>query len=210
MLPQFSRIEKGHAKAGVRKDMLARRRALAPDEAHARSHAAQLRLMAQPLWQQAQVLCLYVALPEETATDALLEAAWGAGKTVLLPRVCPRKPDDRDSAGRMDMVACAGPQDLAPGAYGIREPLPALPAWDVAHSPDLFVLPGVAFDRQGQRLGFGGGFYDRFVSRTGWACPRVGLCFAVQVLAAFAPGVCEAWDMGVNYLCTEDAWLTIA
>ena len=186
--------------------MAALRRGIAPEDARRLGLTAQQRLMAQPLWQQASVVALYAALPAEIATDALLDAAWQSGKRVLLPRVVPHA--TADGAGQMDFVACAGWNDLATGAYNIREPRPELPVWG-GPAPDCFVLPGVAFDRQGRRLGFGGGFYDRFVARSNWASPRVGLCFEAQLVPSFAPGVCDSWDMGVNHICTEATWLTL-
>lgn len=196
-------------KQRFRREMITLRRSLAADDAQRRSLAAQQRLMAQPLWRDARVVALYASLPGELATDALLDAAWQEGKTVLLPRVVPEQ--TAGEKGRMDFVACAGWADLTAGAYGIREPRPDLPVWG-RHSdppPDCFVLPGVAFDRHGHRLGFGGGFYDRFQARTHWPCPRVGLCFDLQLADDFAPGLCDSWDMGVTHICTESAWLTV-
>ena len=196
-------------KQHFRREMAALRRRIAPEDARRLGLAAQQRLMAQPLWQQARVVALYAALPAETATDALLDAAWQSGKRVLLPRVAPHAAaDGPDGTGQMDFVACVGWGDLATGAYNIREPRPELPVWG-GPAPDCFVLPGVAFDRQGRRLGFGGGFYDRFVARSNWASPRVGLCFEAQLMASFAPDVYDSWDMGVNHICTEATWLTL-
>lgn len=196
-------------KQRFRREMIARRRGMAADEAQRHSAAAQRRLMAQPLWLDAHIVALYASLPGELATDALLDAAWQQGKTVLLPRVVPQ--DVAGGKGHMDFVACTGWADLATGAYGIREPRPDLPAWDcqTTPAPGCFVLPGVAFDRHGHRLGFGGGFYDRFQARSTWPCPRVGLCFDLQLVDGFAPGLCDSWDMGVTHICTENAWLTV-
>ncbi len=199
-------------KQGFRKQMLALRRSLTADEAQRRSLAAQERLMAQPLWRDARCVALYASLPGELATDALLDAAWQDGKTVLLPRVVPEQA--AGGKGQMDFVACADWADLAAGSYGIREPRPDLPPWEFRTgqpdgAPACFVLPGVAFDRHGHRLGFGGGFYDRFQARTHWPCPRVGLCFDLQLVDDFAPALCDSWDMGVTHICTESAWLTV-
>lgn len=199
-------------KQRFRREMISLRRGLAADDAQRRSAEAQERLMAQPLWRDARCVALYASLPGELATDALLDAAWQQGKTVLLPRVVPQKV--AGGKGHMDFVACAGWSDLVAGAYGIREPRPDLPAWGCRPEqpdgpPDCFVLPGVAFDRHGHRLGFGGGFYDRFQARTSWPCPRIGLCYDLQLVENFAPGLCDSWDMGVTHICTESAWLTV-
>ena len=110
----------------------------------------------------------------------------------------------------MDFVACTGPEQLRTGPFGLREPEDGLPGFGPegtgkAFKPDLLVLPGLAFDLHGGRLGFGGGYYDRFLDSE-LACPRVGLCFAFQV-AKNLP--LEQWDQRVQYLCTEEQFLCL-
>lgn len=103
-----------------------------------------------------------------------------------------------------DFALCSGPQDLRPGPFGLREPTPALPglgpeALGAAFSPDLFILPGLLFDLRGGRLGYGGGYYDRFLRRRP-ACPLLGLCFSCQVVPTLP---LDPWDQRVDHLCTE-------
>lgn len=191
-------------KAALRQRIRKLRRDHPPGLARARSLEAQQRLMDAPCWRNARSVALYVALKGELSTDRLLDAAWKSGRVVWLPRVRPQEP------GRMEFAACAGPEQLRPGPFGLREPKDALPGLGPeeagrAFRPDLLVLPGLAFDRRGGRLGFGGGYYDRFLDST-LACPRVGLCFAFQITSNLP---LEQWDQRVHYLCTEEQFLCL-
>lgn len=184
----------------LRRSLLALRRAQKPEEAAQRSRAAQERLLAAPCWREAGSVALYAGVRDEMATGLLLRHAWENGREVWLPRV---RPAER---GRMDFVRCQGPEDLGPGAFGLLEPLPELPganAGDAAFRPGLLLVPGVAFDRQGGRMGYGGGFYDRFLAalatRPG-RCPSLGFCFSFQVVDDVPRA---AWDHPVDGLCTE-------
>lgn len=184
---------------GLRRDMLALRRAQSPAEAAQRGRAAQERLLAAPCWRDAASVALYAGVRDEMPTGLLLAEAWACGREVWLPRV---RPGER---GRMDFVRCTGPGDLCPGAFGLQEPRPELPgafAGDAAFRPGLILVPGVAFDRRGGRMGYGGGFYDRFLAArpSGAACPALGFCFGFQLMEAVP---CAAWDRPVDGICTE-------
>lgn len=190
-----------HTREGLRRDLLALRRAQSPVEAARRGKAAQERLLAAACWRDAASVALYVGVRDELPTDLLLREAWSCGREVWLPRV---RPGER---GRMDFVRCAGPEDLCPGAFGLQEPRPELPgtcAGDAHFRPGLILVPGVAFDRRGGRMGYGGGFYDRFLVAfpvgAGAACPALGFCFGFQIVEALP---CAAWDRPVDGICTE-------
>ncbi len=191
-------------KAALRERIRKLRRNHPPGLARARSLEAQQRLLEAPCWRNARSVALYVALKGELSTDKLLAAAWKSGRTVWLPRVRPGEP------GRMEFAVCVGLEQLRPGPFGLREPEDGLPGLGPeeagkAFSPDLLVLPGLAFDRRGGRLGFGGGYYDRFLD-SGLTCPRVGLCFAFQITRNLP---LEQWDQRVHYLCTEEQFLCL-
>lgn len=190
-------------KCALRQAMLQRRRTQPPTQATALGVCAQRALLASPAWREAGCVALYVAVRGELPTRLLLDDAWARGVTVLLPRC------KADAPGLMDFVVCHGPQELAPGAHGIAEPLPSLPVADMPRlppGPGLVLVPGVAFDKQGARLGMGGGYYDRILERlpTSWRC--VGLCFGWQVLERLPR---DPWDKPVDALCTEQglAWI---
>ncbi len=183
-------------KDNLRIHMKAARAALAADAAaHNRlSLAAQQALLAAPLWRDADLICAYAPVRGEVDTALLWQRAWAQGKLLLLPRCLAE-------AGQMEMVLCAGPQDLVPGAWNIPEPRLEIPPYG-GPWPDngLILTPGLAFDKERFRLGYGGGYYDRFFA----ARPelvRVGLAFALQCVPVLPR---EPWDLPLHHICTEE------
>ncbi len=168
-------------------------------KASASSLAAQKVLLASPLWRKAGSVFLYQATQGEIATDLLFADALASKKSVFFPRV--RKNErGKNECGLMDFVEVYGPDDLVPGAYGIMEPHPSLAR--IAPEDyicDVAVIPGVAFSSMGARLGFGGGFYDRYFARPR-ARALVGFCYSFQMAEdlAIAP-----WDVSMTHICTE-------
>lgn len=118
-----------------------------------------------------RVVMLYSALPDEVPTQSLIDGLVAQGKTVLLPRVV----SDTD----MELRHYTGPHDLQTGAFGILEPTGQL-FTDYA-TIDVAIIPGMAFDAAGHRLGRGKGYYDRFLSRIPHAY-KIGLCFSWQMV----------------------------
>ena len=117
------------------------------------------------------VILLYSALSDEVPTQGLMDELVAQGKTVLLPRVI----DDKD----MELRRYTGPQDLQEGAYGILEPTgERFTDYDAI---DVAIVPGMAFDAEGHRLGRGKGYYDRFLSRVPYIY-KIGLCFSWQMV----------------------------
>ncbi|MGG1879940.1 5-formyltetrahydrofolate cyclo-ligase [Paenibacillus cisolokensis] len=112
-------------------------------------HAAQL--MEQ---RGLQRMLVYVPFRSELDSRPLIEWAWEAGVEVLVPRSVPR---DRS----MELYLLRSWDQLVPGAYGILEPDPAVAERHEDAAPDIVWVPGLAFDRKGGRLGYGGGYYDR-------------------------------------------------
>lgn len=115
------------------------------------------KLFALPEYSEAKVVALYASLPEEVSTDAIIKHTLSAGKRVILPRIHPNFPL---SENEMDFCEIKKMGDLEVGVFGIREPekdCPVVPLGKV----DLLVVPVVACDEQGCRLGKGEGFYDR-------------------------------------------------
>jgi len=128
------------------------------------------RLLAMPELAGLGRVVLYAALPDELPTRALHEALRRLRKPILFPRC---RPDDLLEFARVE-----GWEDLEPGRYGVLEPTG--PAQALAHD-DLVVVPGVAFDGAGRRLGRGGGFYDRTFPPAWIPAPRlVGVGYAFQ------------------------------
>jgi 5-formyltetrahydrofolate cyclo-ligase len=190
----------------LRAAMRVARRALSAEKRAEASRLACGHLLASALWREAAAVALYIAVRGEVDTAALLDAAWREGKTVLLPLCAP------EQSGTMRLAACAGPEQLRPGAYGIPEPVPRAPIdWeqpDLAPSPpDLTVVPGLAFDLKGYRLGMGGGYYDRLLALPAYAetC-RLGLAYDFQRIESVPR---RDWDIPMHALCTEKELLWI-
>ena len=118
-----------------------------------------------------KVIMLYSALPDEVPTQTLMAALVAQGKTVLLPRVI----NEKD----MELRRYTGPQDLQAGAYGIMEPTGE--RFTDHEAIDVAIVPGMAFDTEGHRLGRGKGYYDRFLSRVPYL-HKIGLCFSWQIV----------------------------
>lgn len=125
----------------------------------------------RPLLRDAKVVLAYYSLPDEVETHVLIDELVAEGKTVLLPKVL----DD----STMELRRYKGPQDLCEGAYHIMEPS-GEPFTDFSQI-DVALIPGIAFDAQGHRLGRGKGYYDRFLSLLN--TQTIGLCFDFQKVA---------------------------
>ena len=125
----------------------------------------------RPLLAEAQTIMAYYSLPDEVNTHALIDELVAEGKTVLLPKVT--------GADTMELRRYTGRADLQEGAYHILEPV-GEPFTDLS-AIDLILVPGLAFDAAGHRLGRGRGYYDRFLhSRDGSYCVKIGVCFDFQ------------------------------
>ena len=181
--------------------MKTRRTALSLQEAEDASRKAQEALLASDLWHNATRIALYAAARGETDTSLLLAQALVQHKAVFFPRV-------RSGArGLMDFVQIAAPQDLTEGAFGIKAPRLDLPGLSAGHfACDLAVIPGLAFSSRGQRLGFGGGFYDRFFTDSPVHI-RVGFCYSFQIVTALQT---DPWDVTMTHLCSDSGLVAAA
>lgn len=185
------------ARGRIRAHMRRLRATLPLKDAAERSLAAQKRVLAQDVWKQARSVALYVSVRGEIATRILLNDAWASGREVWLPRVCP------DRSGEMVFARCPGWEYLRPGSFGLLEPEASLPGYgprDTLFAPECMLLPGLAFDHRGGRLGQGGGYYDRFLAEER-TCVLIGLCFDFQLVDCLPQA---PWDRPVQRICTEE------
>jgi 5-formyltetrahydrofolate cyclo-ligase len=181
-------------KRSIRDELLARRRHLAAETCLGRSLAAQQRLLLVPEFAAATVVALYSPVRNEVFTEEIFTAARHSGKTVTYPRV---------RGTLLEFVEVVDRQQLVPGAYGILEPAGSQVVPLAAL--DLIVVPGVAFDLTGHRLGYGKGYYDRILyERRG---QLVGLCFDFQLVERLPA---EAHDVQMDLVVTEKRTLRLA
>jgi 5-formyltetrahydrofolate cyclo-ligase len=180
------------SKLALRREVTARLRSLTEPCRAAASVQACALLQKQPLWTQAHSVLLFAPLPGELHVWPLLQEALAAGKAAALPRFDP-------AAKRYAPCQILDAADIRVGHFGIREPRnPGSPVLQF----DLILVPGLAFDLHGHRLGRGKGYYDQLLS--GLQGPTCGVAFDEQVL----PDVpAEPHDARLNYLLTPTRWL---
>ncbi|MBR3881268.1 MAG: 5-formyltetrahydrofolate cyclo-ligase [Mailhella sp.] len=195
-------------KNALRAELRARRLTLAlSPEGALHSRRMQERLLESALWQKCRSVVAYISIKGEAGTERILDDAWRSGREVFLPR-CRRKGEDGWPGG-MDLILCGGMDELVPSPFGIPEPpLTAssclLSDAELAEPDTLIIVPALAFDRAGFRIGYGGGYYDRMLARA--ACPCVGLAFH-DLLFDTLPR--EPWDKAVQAVCTEEFLLCL-
>lgn len=163
------------AKRTMREHILAARDALPAAERDEASRAIAARIAALPAFGRARCVLLTLSFRSEWDTRPLIDAALAAGKVVALPRV--------NGATRMlDLHAVADvARETTPGYRGIPEPRPEQPRVDLA-AVDFVLVPGVAFDPTGRRLGYGGGYYDRLLAQLAPDAARIAGAFELQLV----------------------------
>jgi 5-formyltetrahydrofolate cyclo-ligase len=183
----------GAEKAGLRARIRALLAAVPAGERTVRSAAACGRIEGWAPFRAARCVMLFLSLPDEIDTSVLVDAAFAAGKRVVVPRV-------ERQARAIVPIAIRGLGDTAPRTLGIREPSNG-PAVDLGEI-DVVVVPGLAFDRRGARLGHGAGYYDRlFAGRDAPPPLRVALGYAFQVVERVPE---TPADRRVHAVATED------
>ena len=151
-------------------------------------------LFATPFWQQSHTVMLYLSFQNEVATRAIYQRGWQEGKTMLLPICAP-------SGGLMEMSVLPSFDQLVPNRYSIDE-LPAQLQQIVSPEViDLCLIPGIAFDNTGTRLGFGAGYYDRYLPRVRPEVPRMALAYECQLHPGTLPR--DVYDLPMQYILTE-------
>ena len=176
---------------GARKRAL-RAAALAADREPAPSSglAAQELLLATPELLRAGTVSLYAARAPEVPTNRLAQELAVRGARVVFPRVSGRE---------LALHFVVGAQELRSGYRGLLEPAPEARVCP-PEAVDVFIVPGLRFDRRGRRLGRGGGHYDRLLARARSDALRIGLCYAEHVIDELP--ACD-WDVTMHRLVTE-------
>lgn len=182
-------------KLALRQRIIAARDELTPTLQARLSQGIVRQLNSLASCQNARTVMGYLNFGSEFQSELWVRQALREGKRVVLPRV--------NKASRQ--LDCYEVSDLdaevAPGAWGIREPIiERCKRFDAPGEIDLILLPGVAFDRTGGRLGYGGGFYDKLIARLPRRPVLVAGAFTLQVAATLPQ---EATDLALDWLVTE-------
>ena len=182
-------------KERLRKRLLAVRMGLDRGQVEASGQAILERVLGLEAYRRAKLVHTYVSSKEnEVDTRALICTCLAQGKRVAVPVVMP-------GTKTLAHALIDGLDQLVVGPYGLAQPDPATATWlPAAARIDLIVVPGLAFDRRGHRIGWGGGYYDRFLAQV--QTVKIGLCYDALVLDCI-PG--EPHDVPVDLVVAETA-----
>jgi len=150
------------------------------------------KLIEHTWYRECSTLFTYVSMDREVQTRKLIEKGIRDGKRVCVPRVVPRQ--------QMLAVPITNPAvELEKGFYGVLEPIAQLPSVS-PQEVDLVIVPGLIFDREGYRIGYGGGYYDKYLENLPSHCRTVGLAFHTLITDRIPR---EAHDKKVMLVITE-------
>jgi 5-formyltetrahydrofolate cyclo-ligase len=161
-------------KIALRRVVAARRAEMAEAERAAAGRSLRDAILALPEAQMAGTVAAYISIGTEPDTRGLVYACWKRGTYVLLPLL--RDDDD------LDWASYEGPDSLAAGPRGLLQPTEPARGVTAITRADLVIVPALAVDRGGRRLGRGGGSYDRALARVGAAVPTVALLYEGELL----------------------------
>lgn len=165
---------------------------LLDDEAYCTGSRAMARILTRlDVWKKSEVVATTMARGREVDTRPIIEQAWNEGKTVVIPRVI-------EETKRLEFRRISSFSQTCPGYYGIQEPDPRQTGRVFVQAIELLIVPGLAFDCYGYRLGYGGGFYDRLLEASYFQ--TVSLAFDIQLLPRLPV---EPFDRPVDLVITE-------
>lgn len=178
-------------KKNLRRQMKEQRRALTPKERSMRSEEVCKRAMSLPAYNQSENVYCFISLPDELDTTVFIRESLKLGKCVFVPKVI---------GEQMVFRAIHSESDLEPGCMGISEPKKSCPEPDETQKHGFVLAPGLAFDAKKRRIGYGGGFYDKYFAndRKNYFLAAVGYDFQM------VPEIpAEAHDLEMDCIVTE-------
>lgn len=185
----------GAAKSEIRQQIIARRDALDPAARRDLSARITPRLLALPAYRDARCVMAYVSFGAEFDTSAFVGDVLARGKRLVLPRV------EGGATRSLKLYAVRDPDaQLAPGVWGIREPRADVCPQVALSEVDFVLVPGVAFTARCERLGYGGGYYDRLLTGIRPEVCRAAGAFSLQVVEDLPTG---EHDQRVHCVVTE-------
>ncbi|UOQ42516.1 5-formyltetrahydrofolate cyclo-ligase [Halobacillus salinarum] len=153
------------------------------------------RLFKSSLWENSQVIGITVARGDEWPTVPIIEKAWQENKEVAVPKCVPKEK-------HMEFYKITDLDQLEIVYFGLREPNPAKSVYTDKNEIDLLIVPGLFFNESGYRIGFGGGYYDRYLAD--FQGITVSLAAEHQIETEIPV---EPFDIPVQYICTEKRYL---
>jgi len=182
------------AKIALRKTIIQKRKKLGDLKKNEKSIAIAKRLFGMDEFKKAKSIFCFLSTPAEVQTDWIIRESLSLGKQVLVPLL--------DSEKASLQVAYISSMDIefVAGVYGVREPAPKFRKEAQISNIDFVVAPGLAFDIFGNRVGYGGGFYDKFFKKISRDVTRVAIGYGFQLLGKVP---CAELDEPVHFLITE-------
>ena len=186
-------------KQRLREEHLAAREALSEQERSVLDNRITQKLLATSEYAEATTVLTYVSVSSEVSTRMFIECALRDGKTVAVPRCLP--------GHRLEFVAIASLEQLVAASFNLLEPAKELPAvTEDQKNNSICIVPALLVDAKGYRLGYGAGFYDRFLS----TYPGKKICLAYQQSLSRTTLPHTAFDVAVDLVITESEVLTCA
>ncbi len=179
------------SKKRFREEMIAAFAQLDKEEHDDISRQLQRRLFQSGLWENAQTIAVYLSMGDEWDTRKIVEKAWSEGKRVVIPKTIP---DTKE----MIFYTLSDWSQTVKGPFNLEEPNIEKTAAVEKDEIELLIVPGLVFTKEGYRIGFGGGYYDRFLAD--FVYPTASLVHTNQLVDSF---YIEPFDIPVNYLITE-------
>ena len=181
------------SKHKIRQDILKKRAGLNSDQVNSLSSIILENFYSLNLLDRARDVFLYLPIKNEVNTWPLLKKLWSLKISTFLPRC------EKNMSRKMDFYHVSSPDELNKGAFNIPEP-----SSEIRYNgtgPDLIILPGVAFDLKGYRLGYGQGYFDRFLPELDLTkIKTIALAYDFQILPSLP---IDPWDRPVNIIVTE-------
>lgn len=182
-------------KQDIRKSMRRLRAEMSESERAEAGRVIAARLFSSSIYRDARIVCCYVSFGEEVPTKEILEESLRRGKHVAVPRVTGKR--------NMEFALIRSMSDLAPGCYNLPEPGAWCPKVSKGEQEMLMIVPGIAFDRYGGRIGYGGGYYDSYLEDAD--CVKAAIAFDLQCVEKIESDV---HDVRVDYIITEKEMIT--
>ncbi len=183
-------------KKALRKQLLQTRQQLTSSDWNRHSQKITACLLDQSCFKSGQTILAYFSIRQEPDLTRLWTDVTGLDLRFGFPRC--------EAESTLKWHPWQPGEPLVSGAFGILEPPATTPTLQ-AEEVDWMLVPCVGCDRQGYRLGYGGGFYDRLLAKPEWQRVRtIGITFNLSIMENFVP---ETWDQPLSYICTEKEWI---
>lgn len=179
----------------LRNRMKSLRAAMSPEQVNTYSAAICVRLLELAPLRQSQRIMVFAAIDNEVDLSSYISRLQKNGKNIFMPRT--------GKDGNLEVAEFTGWQDTKAGVFGIREPMAA--QVDPGRI-EAVIVPGLVFDVHGYRLGYGKGYYDRFLRSLSPQVFACGVCYEFQVVDDVCP---HGSDMPVHWIVTERSELAI-